>query len=31
MSVVNKNKNEYYYDIFLKQGLYKNKSNTQSF
>ena len=31
MSVVNKNKNEYYYDIFLEKGLYKNKSNTQNF
>ena len=25
-SVVNKNKNEYYYNIFLEKGLYKDKS-----
>ena len=25
-SVVNKNKNEYYYNIFLQKGLYKDKS-----
>ena len=25
MSVVNKNKNKYYYNIFLEKGLYKNK------
>ena len=30
-SVVNKNKNEYYYDMFLEKGLYKDKSNTQHF
>ena len=28
-SVVNKNKNEYYYNIFLEKGLYKDKSNTE--
>ena len=27
-SVVNKNKNEYYYNIFLEKGSYKGKSNT---
>ena len=31
MSVVNKNKNEHYYAICLEKGLYKGKSNTQSF
>ena len=30
-SVVNKNKNHYYYNIFLEKGLYKDKSNTQYF
>ena len=30
-SVVNKNKNEYYYNIFLEKGSYKDKSNTQYF
>ena len=30
-SVVNKNKNEYYYNIFLEKGLYKDKSYTQYF
>ena len=30
-SVVNKNKNEYYYNIFLEEGLYKDKSNTKYF
>ena len=30
-SVVNKNKNHYYYNIFLEKGLYKDKSNTQHF
>ena len=30
-SVVNKNKKEYYYDIFLEKGLYKDKSNTEYF
>ena len=29
-SVVNKNKN-YYYNIFLEIGLYKDKSNTRYF
>ena len=28
-SVVNKNKNEYYYNIFLEKSLYKDKSNTR--
>ena len=28
-SVVNKNKNEYYYNIFLENVSYKDKSNTQ--
>ena len=28
-SVVNKNKNKYYFIIFLEKGLYKNKSNTE--
>ena len=30
-SIVNKNKNEYSYNIFLEKGLYKDKSNTQYF
>ena len=30
-SVVNKNKNEYYYNIFLEKSLYKDKSNTEYF
>ena len=30
-SVVNKNKNEYYYNLFLEKGLYKDKSNTEYF
>ena len=30
-SVVNKNKNNYYYNIFLEKGSYKDKSNTQHF
>ena len=30
-SVVNKNKNEYYYNIFLETGLYKDKSDRQYF
>ena len=30
-SVVNKNKNEYYYNIFLEKGSYKGKSNTKYF
>ena len=30
-SVFNKNKNEYYYNIFLGKVLYKDKSNTQYF
>ena len=30
-SVVNKNKNEYYYNIFLEKGSYKDQSNTQHF
>ena len=30
-SVVNKNKNEYYYNIFLEKGFYKDKSNTEYF
>ena len=30
-SVVNKNKNEYYYNIFLEKGSYKDKSDTQYF
>ena len=29
--VVNKNKNNYYYNIFLEKGLYKDKSDTQYF
>ena len=30
-SVVNKNKSDYYYNIFLEKGLYKNISNMQYF
>ena len=30
-SVVNKNKNNYYYNIFLEKDLYKDKSNTEYF
>ena len=30
-SVVNRNKNEYYYNIFLEKGLYKDKSSTKYF
>ena len=30
-SVVNENKNKYYYNIFLEKGLHKDKSNTESF
>ena len=30
-SVVNKNKNEYYCNIFLEKGSYKNKCNTEYF
>ena len=30
-SVVNKNKNEYRYNIFLAKGSYKEKSNTRYF
>ena len=30
-SVVNKNENNYYYNIFLEKGLYKDKSDTQHF
>ena len=30
-SVVNKNKNEYYYNISLEKGSYKDKSNTRYF
>ena len=30
-SVVNKNKNNYYYNVFLKKGSYKDKSNTEYF
>ena len=30
-SVVDKNKNNYYYNIFLEKGSYKDKSNTQYF
>ena len=30
-SVVNKNENEYYYNIFLEKGSYKDKSNTEHF
>ena len=29
--VVNKNKNEYYYNILLEKGSYKDKSNTRCF
>ena len=28
MSVVSKDKNSYYYNIFLEKGLYKDKSDT---
>ena len=30
-SVLNKNKNEYYYNNFLEKGSYKDKSNTKYF
>ena len=30
-SVVDKNKNNYYYNIFLEKGSYKDKSDTQYF
>ena len=30
-SVVNKNKNEYFYNVFLEKGLYKDKSDTRNF
>ena len=30
-SVINKNENNYYYNIFLEKGLYKDKSYTQYF
>ena len=30
-SLVDKNKNNYYYDIFLGKGSYKDKSNTEYF
>ena len=30
-SVINKNKNEYYSNIILEKGLYKDKSNTKYF
>ena len=30
-SVISKNKNSYYYNIFLEKGSYENKSNTQYF
>ena len=30
-SGVNKNKNNYYYNIFLEKGSHKNKSNTEYF
>ena len=30
-SVVNKNKNEYYYNIYLEKGSYRDKSNTEYF
>ena len=30
-SVVNKNKNNHYYNMFLEKGLYENKSNTHCF
>ena len=29
--ILNKNKNEYYYNIFSEKGLYKDKSNTEYF
>ena len=29
-SVINKNKNEYYCNIFFKKGLYKDKTNTEN-
>ena len=31
MSAVNKNKNEYYHNIFLEKGSHKDKSNTEYF
>ena len=30
-SVANMNENEYYYNIFLEKGLYKDKSNIEYF
>ena len=30
-SVINKNKNEYYYNILLEKGSYKDKSDTRYF
>ena len=30
-SVVNQNKNDYYYNIFLEKSPYKDKSNTEYF
>ena len=30
-SVVNKTKNEYYYNIFLEKGSYKDEADTQYF
>ena len=30
-SVINKNKNNYYYNIFLEKGSYKDKSNAKYF
>ena len=30
-SVVNENRNNYYYNIFFKNGSYKDKSNAQYF
>ena len=30
-SVLNKNRNEYYYNIFLEKGSYKDKSDTRYF
>ena len=30
-SVVNKNRNKYYHNIYLKNGSYKDKSNTKCF
>ena len=30
-SVVNKDKNDYYFNIFLKESLYKDKSNAEYF